>query len=137
MNILGFDIGEQRIGVAIGSDETHIASPLGIFDAKPEEKCFLQLLILLQQESIGKCVIGFPRLLNHRSQETEQQHRIRAWAERFRAFSGQEILFEDETLSTALAERWQHEQGGRGKRDDLAATVILQSYLDRYECLSS
>ncbi len=129
MHILGLDIGAARIGVAMGNDETRLASPWGTLEAHPEERCFAKLQTLIEQEGIERLVIGLPHLLQKREQATEQQKTICAWVERFS--SPLEVVFEDETLSTVLAQRWQREQGGRGKRDDLAAYAILQSYLDR------
>ncbi len=138
MRLLGLDIGSARIGVAIGDTETRLASPWGVVKAQPEETAFLSLRDLIKREGIEGLVIGIPKLLRERSQETEQQHKIQAWTKRFHDTSPQLVItFEDETLSSALATRWQHEQSGKGKRDDLAALAILQSYLDAYGNVSS
>lgn len=131
MTILGIDVGGERLGVAIGDSETRLASPWGVVAARPEAKAFATLTDLIQKEQVGKVVIGLPFLLAKREQSTTQQEVIRAWADRFHDTCNVDIVFEDETLSSALATTWQHEQGGKSKRDDLAALAILQSYLDR------
>lgn len=131
MTILAIDVGGERLGVAIGDTETRLASPWGIIPARPEAKAFAALTDLLRTERVGKVVIGMPFLLAKREQPTAQQEVIEQWAKRFHDTCGGEFVFEDETLSSALAANWQHEQGGKTKRDDLAALAILQSFLDR------
>lgn len=135
--MLGLDIGSARIGVAIGDTETRLASPWGTVDARSEDRGFLALIDLIKKEGIERLVIGLPKLLRERSQATEQQKHIQEWAKRFQDAYAIDVIFEDETLTTALAARWQHEQSQKGKRDDLAALAILQSYLDHYGNVSS
>lgn len=135
--MLGLDIGSARIGVAIGDTETRLASPWGTVDARSEDRGFLALIDLIKKEGIERLVIGLPKLLRERSQATEQQKHIQEWAKRFQDAYTIDVIFEDETLTTALAARWQHEQSQKGKRDDLAALAILQSYLDRHGNVSS
>ncbi len=131
MTLLGLDIGEARIGLAVGDSAVRIASPWGIVDAQPETQAFLQLHELIKRERIDQIVIGMPQLLREPGHETGQQRQIRAWTARFAATTGVPCVFADETLSTALAARWQNERQQKGKRDDLAAVAILQAYLDR------
>lgn len=131
MTYLGLDVGSERIGVAMGDSEMKLASPIETLATKPEARCFAHLAELIRKERVGGVVVGVPRLLVKRDQATEQQAWIYAWAERFYDACGVRPLFEDETLTSQLAERWQREQGGRGKRDDLAAVAILQGFFDR------
>lgn len=131
MTILGLDVGEARIGLAVGDSTILIASPWGILDAQPEAQAFAKLQQLITQERVERIVIGMPYLLREPGHETEQQRQIRAWVERFEKTVRVPCVFADETLSTALAARWQNERQQKGKRDDLAAVAILQAYLDR------
>lgn len=131
MNVLGLDIGAARIGVALGNTETRLASPVAVVPARPEEQAFAELAKLIRAEGVRSVIIGMPRLLSHPEHETEQQAQIQAWAQRFTTRISVPIVFADETLSSALAGRWQQERQEKGKRDDLAALAILQSYLDR------
>lgn len=131
MTILGLDVGEARIGLAVGDSTILIASPWGILEAQPEGQVFAKLQDLIRQERIERIVIGMPYLLREPGHETDQQRQIRAWAERFEKMVTVPCVFADETLSTALAARWQNERQQKGKRDDLAAVAILQAYLDR------
>ncbi len=131
MTLLGLDVGEARIGIALGDSLVRIASPWGIVEAQPETQAFLQLQELIKREGVGRIVIGMPHLLREPGHETEQQRHIRAWAARFEKMTDVPYIFADETLTTALAARWQNERQQKGKRDDLAAVAILQAYLDR------
>lgn len=131
MTIMGLDVGMERIGIALGDDMLRIASPWGVVSTKPEGRCFEQLHELIKKEGVEKVIIGMPKLLQMRDQATEQQRWIEAWSGKLYDALGIEYVFEDETLSTQLAQRWQIEQGGKGKRDDLAAVAILQGYFDR------
>ena len=131
MTLLGLDVGEARIGLAMGDSAIRIASPWGIVEAQPEALAFARLRDLITRERVERIVIAMPRLLREPSHETEQQRQIRAWVERFEKMIDVPCAFADETLSTALAARWQNERQQKGKRDDLAAVAILQAYLDR------
>lgn len=137
MIVAAFDVGGARIGVALGTEEVGIASPWGIIDAKPEETCKERMYAFLQKEGVEKIVIGMPELLRERGSATQQQEHIRAWAERMFAGDSREVVYEDETLTTAMAAGYQRERGEKGKRDDLAAMAILQGYFDRYGRVSS
>lgn len=137
MIVAAFDVGGARIGVALGTEEVGIASPWGILEAKPEATCKERIHELLKKEGVQKIVIGMPQLLRERGNDTQQQQAIRAWAERMFAGDSREVVYEDETLTTAMAAGYQRERGEKGKRDDLAAMAILQGYFDRYERLSA
>ncbi len=131
MTILGLDVGEARIGLAVGDSTILIASPWGILEAQPEAQAFAKLQELIKQERVERIVIGMPYLLREPGHETEQQRQIQAWTDRFQKMISVPCVFADETLSTALAARWQNERQQKGKRDDLAAVAILQAYLER------
>ncbi len=131
MTILGLDVGEARIGLAVGDSTILIASPWGILEAQPEAQAFAKLQELIMQERVERIVIGMPYLLREPGHETEQQRQIQAWTDRFQKMISVPCVFADETLSTALAARWQNERQQKGKRDDLAAVAILQAYLER------
>ena len=129
MRILGIDFGDVRIGLALGDSEARIASPLDVLVVKNEEQVIHDLLDLLQQERIEKVVIGIPHSLRDRGR-SEQARRIMNFAEKLRE-AGIDVMEEDETMTSKLAAHQAMEAGLKGKRDDLAAAAILQSYLDK------
>ncbi len=131
MRILGLDYGSARIGVALGDTETKVASPWRILVNEDQQDAIERILEIARQEKADQVVIGIPRPLNDPTRETDQAKEIRVFAEALRV-AGATVIEEDETLSTAMAGQQMQERGEKGKRDDLAAAVILQSYLDRY-----
>ncbi|MFA6429119.1 MAG: Holliday junction resolvase RuvX [Patescibacteria group bacterium] len=130
MRLLGIDYGSARIGVALGDTETRLASAWSVIENHGDAEAVTALINLAQKESVDAFVIGVPKPLGDQTRETDQAKTIRAFAERLSA-AGAKVFEADETLSTALAKKQQVEQGGKHKRDDLAAAAILQMWLDR------
>ncbi len=126
--ILALDVGEKRIGVARGDTSVRLASPLTTVLVDGSE--YAAILKLCQQEQANLLVVGYPR--NQSGEATQQT----AYVEKVAAVlaeTGVSIVFQDESLTSVLAE----EQLKRGKRpyqkadiDALAATIILQDYLE-------
>jgi putative Holliday junction resolvase len=130
MRVLGIDYGSARIGVALGDTETRLASPWRVIEARSEEETLSQLRDLIAQEKIEKIVVGVPRPFADREIENEQVRDIRAFIAALQVL-GVAIEEEDEALSSRLAARQVQSAGEKGKRDDLAAANILQTWLDR------
>lgn len=133
--LIGFDFGERRIGVAVGETSTRIANPLGAIDAVANEARFEAIGRIVEEWRPKAFVVGIP----HHSDESE--HAIARLAEKFarrlRARYNLPVEFIDETLTSAIAESQLRETRTRKARksdvDALAATMILQSYLDALE----
>lgn len=131
MRLLGLDYGSARIGIALGDTESRIASPWQVLENNGDDKVFETLAELLKREQAQGFVVGVPRMLADTSIQTAQVAEIRAFIGRMKE-QGWVVFEQDETWSTKTAANQQKERGQKGKRDDLAATVILQSYLDRF-----
>lgn len=127
MRVLGLDVGERRIGVAISDPGETMAVPKATVNRSEGMK---PLSRLAQEEEIGLIVIGLP--LSMSGEEGEQAHDTRAFASKVEADLGLPVEFWDERLSSVAAERLLG--GGRARVkervDALAATLILQSFLD-------
>jgi putative Holliday junction resolvase len=131
MTILGLDVGEKRIGVALA--EGLLAIPLTVIDRRVEETDMEMIVALVEEYRAERIVVGLPRLMNGN---------IGTQAEEILSFSG--ALAEhvdipvdtwDERLSTVTAERLLIDTGmkrkkRKGKIDAMAAAIILQAYLD-------
>lgn len=131
MAILGLDVGEKRIGVALA--EGLLAIPLTVIDRRVEETDMELIMALVKEYRAERIVVGLPRLMNGN---------IGTQAEEILSFSG--ALAEhvdipvdtwDERLSTVTAERLLIDAGmkrkkRKGKLDAMAAAIILQAYLD-------
>lgn len=134
MRILGLDIGEKRIGVAISDPAERVATPVTVLDARRVLGDGADLRRLLgDYEDVELVVVGLPRSMD--GTEGPQAARTRVAAERIAGFTGLEIRFVDERLSSAEAERRMAETGAdararRGSVDMVAASILLQAYLD-------
>lgn len=129
MRLLCLDYGSARIGVALGDDVTKVASPWSVIPNKNMEDVLLQIHELVALEAVERIVVGLPRPLADQTRETAQAKEIRQFIGRLRA-DGLDVVEQNETLSSKVAADQVKEMGGHGKRDDLAAAAILQSFLD-------
>lgn len=130
--ILGLDLGDARIGVAISDPERRLAVPVGtVRTGAPAD--LKAIADLVHSQGVTLVVVGHPLLLSGET-GTEARH-AEAFADALRSFLGIEVVLHDERLSTVEAERALREAGVRGRDrrrvvDRSAATVILQAYLD-------
>lgn len=134
MRILGLDIGEKRIGVAI-SDELGLTAQ-GLFtlqrtDLKEDIK---ELADVIKNRSVEKIVAGLPRNMN--GTYGPQAGKVREFMDCLQDGIDIEVIYQDERLTTAAARRTLLEGDvSRQKRkkvvDKIAAVMILQNYLDR------
>ena len=130
--MLGFDFGTKRIGVAVGETVTRIASPLAAIEGEANEQRFAAIARIVDEWKPTLLVVGRPR---HGDGSAHEVARLaEKFARRLRERYKLPIAFVDETLSSATAES---ELRGRRTRapkpgdiDAMAATIILQSYLD-------
>lgn len=130
MRVLGIDYGSARVGIALGDTDSRVASPWTVLQNKHEDQLILDIQDIVKNESVELIVIGVPHLLSDTSVETKQARSILDFVERLKA-SHLSVETIDESLTSRIAERQMIERGERGKRDDLAATAILQGWLDR------
>jgi putative Holliday junction resolvase len=134
--VLGLDLGQARIGVAISDPERRVAVPLGtIRTGAPDD--VRAVAALVREHGVSEVVVGLPLSLSG-GRGPAAEH-ARTFAALLGEVVGVPVRLQDERLSTVEAERRLDEAGarGRGRRravDRAAATVILQAYLDRTRC---
>lgn len=121
MKILGIDFGRKKIGLAVGIDKA--ALPFGIIENK--QGIVAEIRNLCCQEKIDRIVVGLP--LNLNGTEGEAAERARRFGKNLEHEIGLGIYFWDERLTTVEAKE---KQGGGKRKDDVAAAIMLQSYLD-------
>ena len=133
MRCLGIDYGMKRIGLAISDPSNTIARSYGlVINGK---KAVEQIREIVAQEGITHLVFGLP--LHMSGDKGDKALLVEEFAEKVRLAVGEvEVLFEDERLTTVTAQRVLIEGDvRRSKRkekiDALAASLILQKYLDR------
>jgi len=130
--VLGLDLGDARIGVAISDDRRGIAVPLGTVrtGAPADVKAIADLV---HGHGVTLVVIGHPLHLS--GEAGERAHHAERFAEALDAFLDVPVLLQDERLSSVEADRALREAGASGRErrrtvDRSAATVILQAWLD-------
>ena len=136
MKMLGLDLGEKRIGVAVSDDEGRVAMPAGTLAGdKPQAEVIADILDLAQQYAAERIVVGMPTSLSGQAGPAAQKASdfVAALGER----SAVEIAVWDERLTTAQAEKAMLADGVSRQRrrsniDKVAAALILQSYLDAH-----
>ena len=130
--VLGLDLGDARIGVAISDDARRMAVPLGTVrtGAPTDVRAIAELV---REHAVTLVVVGHPLLLSGKA--GERAHHAERFAAALTGLLDVPVLLQDERLSTVEAERALREAGasGRDRRravDRSAATVILQAWLD-------
>lgn len=132
--MLGLDVGERRIGVAISIPEGCLAVPLRILDRQGDAADAESIAELARAEQVEALVVGHPLSLD--GSAGPQARRVEAFARLLGEVTGLPVELWDERLSSVQAERAPSATRGRTTRrrapaDDVAAAIILQSYLDR------
>ena len=135
MRILGLDIGSVRIGIAQSDELEIIASPLEVYkrtnsinnDAK-------YISSIVTKNNIGKIVVGLPLKLDGSASASVDM--VNEFIEKLKKFTDTEIIMQDERLSTVTASKILIEgnvrrENRKGVVDKIAATIILQNYLDK------
>jgi putative holliday junction resolvase len=132
--LIGIDAGTKTYGLALSDVTRTIASPLETIERRKFAIDMKRLFALASEHQIAGLVLGFPRNLD--GSEGPRAQATRALARNLNALSQLPVLLWDERLTTALAERMLIDADQSRKRraeviDKLAATLILQSALDR------
>jgi putative Holliday junction resolvase len=132
--LIGIDAGTKTLGLALSDVTRTIASPLTVLKRSKFKEDAAALLKIAAEHQVGGFVLGLPTNLDGTAGPRVQA--TRALARNLNALSELPILLWDERLSTAAAERTLLEADTSRKRraeviDKLAATIILQSALDR------
>lgn len=132
--ILGLDLGEKTIGVALSDTTRKVATPFETLTRSRFQKDAGHLLAIAKHENVGAIVLGLP--INMDGSEGPRAQSTRAFARNLAMLTSIPIVFWDERLSTAAVERMLIEADrSRMRRDEivdkLAAAYILQGALDR------
>jgi len=127
--LLGLDVGERRVGVAMGDSIGRLAAPLTTLDVDGLELVRLQRLML--EHDATDLVVGLPR--NMSGEQTQQTALVQDFVVRRLNGFGLPVHFQDESLTSVAAERELTERNkpfAKGDIDALAATYILQDYME-------
>lgn len=133
MRILGLDVGDVLIGVAVSDPMEIIANGLDSIKRTTPKEDVKVLKNIADEYEVEKMVIGLPKMMN--GEIGIQAEKVLEFAEFLKITVNVPIIMWDERLTTAAATRTLIEADmSRKKRkkvvDKVAATIILQNYLD-------
>lgn len=133
MRYLAIDLGTKRIGLALSDPDGVIALPLRVLERKGGAADLKEIAGIACDYEVGEIVVGLP--INLRGEHGPAAQAALAQVEALRGLVEVPVSVYDERMTTAVADRGMRASGldGRQRRavvDKVAATVLLQSYLD-------
>lgn len=133
MRIMAVDPGEKRLGIAISDPSGTIANPLGVINHISRPLDAARIAQMAGEQSAERIIVG--QALDDDNQPTPQSRGAERLAQAIREQTDLPVELWDESGSTQAAQQARQVMGAarrkrRGHLDDLAATCILQSYLD-------
>jgi putative Holliday junction resolvase len=127
-NFVCLDVGEKRIGVAVGDSDIRIAVPYDTIEVDGNEIEAISLIVI--KESAETIVVGYPR--NQSGEATAQTAYVEAFAKKLVDLAPT-IEFQDESLTSVLAEQQlisYKKSYSKGDIDAQAAAIILEDFLE-------
>jgi putative pre-16S rRNA nuclease len=141
--LLGLDLGDRRVGMAVADDALGSVHPLAVLRRGTLEQDAARLARIAVEQHVDELVVGLP--LDMDGAEGEQARRTRDWAAEMTLRTGYPVAWRDERLTTEAAEAVQPRMrrdratgrptrsaivARRGRVDREAAARILQAELD-------
>lgn len=133
MRVLGLDVGDRRIGVALSDVLGLTAQRLTLLERQSLAKDLAAVHALIAAHQIERIIIGLPLTL--KGEQGIQAQKVSVFAQRLRRQVAVPVELVDERLTTVQGERALREVGASARRrkrtiDQVAAQLILQHYLD-------
>jgi len=131
--IIAIDFGAKRTGIAATDPERIIASPLGY---KQSDELMDFLKEYFSKEEVDEIVLGYPT--NHDGEDTDATPLVRKFKDSLQKnFPDKKIILHDESFTSKIAQEAIRDGGLKKKKrrekgmiDSIAATLILQSYME-------
>jgi len=132
--ILGIDLGQARIGVAVSDELGLLAHPVETIPAN--NNAAQRIAELVREKNAERVVVGLPRHMNGSVGESAID--ALAFAKKLQAMLPCEVVTWDERLTTTAANRALRDSGRKTRDsrhvvDQVAAQMILQGYLDKLQ----
>jgi len=130
---LGIDFGDVRVGLALSDLTKTISKPFETIQYTNLEDLFLQLKVIIEEKEVDTLVVGIP--FNMSGEDTKQTVKVREFVLFIENIISLPIHLIDERLTSKEAEKTMHilniKTGhNKGTIDKIAASIILQEYLD-------
>ena len=133
MRLLGLDVGDKRVGIALSDESATLASGLDTLERVGPRKDLKAIAALVRQHGVSDVVVGLPRNLD--GSLGPQAQKVLQFMDELRPVVKVPFVSWDERFTSAMAtqtliEAGVSRRGRKGVVDKVAATLILQSYLD-------
>ena len=133
MKIMAVDLGKARTGIAICDESEMLASPVTVIHEHNEERLLEKISQIISEQHSKLLVARLPR--NMDGSDGESAQRCRSFAEKLQNETRLPVTLRDERGTTITAHGYLNSTDTRGKKrkavvDAVAATIILQDYLD-------
>ena len=130
------DFGSKTVGVAVSDENEFLASGVETIRREREDKLrktYARIEALIVELGVEKIVLGLPLTLD--GEEGVRVQKTRDFGENLKRRTGLDIEYQDERLTTVEAYNLMSESGVKKDKqlqmvDEVAATIILQDYLD-------
>jgi putative Holliday junction resolvase len=134
MIYLGLDLGSKTLGLSISDRTSTIASSLCVLRYQNETELFDKLKNIVDEYKVDAFVLGNPKNLD--GSDSKRTEISLEFKDKLINEFNKEVIMQDERLSTVEAERMLINNNTKRKNrkkviDKIAATIILQAYLDR------
>lgn len=134
MIIMSVDLGKARTGVAVCDKMELLASPYTVIFEKSPTKLIDKLCVVVKETKAELVVVGLPK--NMDGTEGESAQNARKFAAEITDRTGIKTVMQDERGTTITAHNFLNTTNTRGKKrknvvDEVAATIILQDFLNR------
>ena len=134
MVIMSVDLGKSRTGIAVCDKTEFLASPYTVIFEKSPNKLPEKVAQAAKEVKAELIVVGLPK--NMDGSEGESAQNARDFAKKIQDLTGLETVMQDERGTTITAHNFLNTTNRRGKKrknvvDEVAATIILQDFLDK------
>lgn len=134
MVIMSVDLGKARTGIAVCDKTEFLASPYTVIFEKSPNKLPEKVAQTAKEVKAELIVVGLPK--NMDGSEGESAQNARDFAKKIQVLTGIETVMQDERGTTITAHNFLNNTNTRGKKrknviDEVAATIILQDFLDK------
>lgn len=133
MKIMSVDLGKVRTGIALSDKNEYLASPLCVINETNMDKLAKKISDIANENGALEIVLGLP--LNMDGSEGESAKSAREFSDTLSKYTDIKIVLQDERGTTISAHNYLNVTDTKGKKrkkviDAVAATIILQDYLD-------
>jgi len=134
MKAMGIDFGMARIGIALSDDTKFLASPFENYKRKNYQEDITHLIDIIRSKGVDEIICGLP--MNMQGEEQEIAGKTREFVSDLTQGIDIHVEFVDARLSSGMEEEMLREterdwKKRKEKRDMVAASIILQDYLDK------